>query len=130
MFSFSIWYFLVNRKKVDNDYNALQERLSTLPDKLSYNIMVCLVCFFKVVCVLFLVKILCKVQWCVLIVCVLIHKSASWWTVSEVTIRANVCFIWFVLFYNNTLIIVIVDIYLFSFFQIYIITLWHKWHKC
>ncbi|CAD7692855.1 unnamed protein product [Nyctereutes procyonoides] len=27
-------------KKVDNDYNALQERLSTLPDKLSYNIMV------------------------------------------------------------------------------------------
>ncbi|XP_049719529.1 unconventional prefoldin RPB5 interactor 1 isoform X1 [Elephas maximus indicus] len=26
--------------KVDNDYNALQERLSTLPDKLSYNIMV------------------------------------------------------------------------------------------
>nr|XP_044614984.1 unconventional prefoldin RPB5 interactor 1 isoform X1 [Equus asinus] len=28
------------RKKVDNDYNALQERLSTLPDKLSYNIMV------------------------------------------------------------------------------------------
>uniref|UniRef100_A0A2K6BXX3 Protein NNX3 n=1 Tax=Macaca nemestrina TaxID=9545 RepID=A0A2K6BXX3_MACNE len=28
------------RKKVDNDYNALPERLSTLPDKLSYNIMV------------------------------------------------------------------------------------------
>ncbi|XP_059941049.1 unconventional prefoldin RPB5 interactor 1 isoform X2 [Mesoplodon densirostris] len=27
-------------KKVDNDYNALEERLSTLPDKLSYNIMV------------------------------------------------------------------------------------------
>ncbi|XP_072823384.1 unconventional prefoldin RPB5 interactor 1 isoform X1 [Vicugna pacos] len=27
-------------KKVDDDYNALQERLSTLPDKLSYNIMV------------------------------------------------------------------------------------------
>uniref|UniRef100_A0A2K6K2J4 Protein NNX3 n=1 Tax=Rhinopithecus bieti TaxID=61621 RepID=A0A2K6K2J4_RHIBE len=27
-------------KKVDNDYNALRERLSTLPDKLSYNIMV------------------------------------------------------------------------------------------
>ncbi|KAM6223149.1 unconventional prefoldin RPB5 interactor 1 [Rhynchocyon petersi] len=27
-------------KKVDNDYNALQERLRTLPDKLSYNIMV------------------------------------------------------------------------------------------
>ncbi|XP_055992559.1 unconventional prefoldin RPB5 interactor 1 [Sorex fumeus] len=27
-------------KKVDSDYNALQERLSTLPDKLSYNIMV------------------------------------------------------------------------------------------
>ncbi|XP_016050838.2 unconventional prefoldin RPB5 interactor 1 [Erinaceus europaeus] len=27
-------------KKVDNDYDALQERLSTLPDKLSYNIMV------------------------------------------------------------------------------------------
>lgn len=27
-------------KKVDNDYNALQERLSTLPDKLSYNVMV------------------------------------------------------------------------------------------
>ncbi|XP_058385043.1 unconventional prefoldin RPB5 interactor 1 isoform X2 [Diceros bicornis minor] len=27
-------------KKVDNDYNALQERLNTLPDKLSYNIMV------------------------------------------------------------------------------------------
>lgn len=27
-------------KKVENDYNALQERLSTLPDKLSYNIMV------------------------------------------------------------------------------------------
>uniref|UniRef100_A0A8C3VML1 Protein phosphatase 1 regulatory subunit 19 n=1 Tax=Catagonus wagneri TaxID=51154 RepID=A0A8C3VML1_9CETA len=27
-------------KKVDNDYNALQERLSTLPDKLSYDIMV------------------------------------------------------------------------------------------
>ncbi|XP_006887930.1 PREDICTED: unconventional prefoldin RPB5 interactor 1 [Elephantulus edwardii] len=27
-------------KKVDNDYNALQERLKTLPDKLSYNIMV------------------------------------------------------------------------------------------
>ncbi|XP_074257860.1 unconventional prefoldin RPB5 interactor 1-like isoform X2 [Saimiri boliviensis] len=26
--------------KVDNDYNALQERLNTLPDKLSYNIMV------------------------------------------------------------------------------------------
>ncbi|XP_040832429.1 unconventional prefoldin RPB5 interactor 1 [Ochotona curzoniae] len=26
--------------KVDNDYNALRERLSTLPDKLSYNIMV------------------------------------------------------------------------------------------
>ena len=38
--------FFVNRKKVDNDYNALQERLSTLPDKLSYNIMVCLMCFF------------------------------------------------------------------------------------
>uniref|UniRef100_A0A7N5JXP1 Protein phosphatase 1 regulatory subunit 19 n=2 Tax=Ailuropoda melanoleuca TaxID=9646 RepID=A0A7N5JXP1_AILME len=30
----------LHRKKVDNDYNALQERLSTLPDKLSYNIMV------------------------------------------------------------------------------------------
>ncbi|XP_006888535.1 PREDICTED: unconventional prefoldin RPB5 interactor-like [Elephantulus edwardii] len=27
-------------EKVDNDYNALQERLKTLPDKLSYNIMV------------------------------------------------------------------------------------------
>ncbi|XP_032105069.1 unconventional prefoldin RPB5 interactor 1 isoform X2 [Sapajus apella] len=27
-------------KKVDNDYNALRERLSTLPDKLSYNVMV------------------------------------------------------------------------------------------
>ncbi|XP_012371350.1 unconventional prefoldin RPB5 interactor 1 [Octodon degus] len=27
-------------KKVDDDYNALQERLNTLPDKLSYNIMV------------------------------------------------------------------------------------------
>ncbi|XP_012881799.1 PREDICTED: unconventional prefoldin RPB5 interactor 1 isoform X1 [Dipodomys ordii] len=27
-------------KKVDDDYSALQERLSTLPDKLSYNIMV------------------------------------------------------------------------------------------
>ncbi|XP_023378821.1 unconventional prefoldin RPB5 interactor 1 [Pteropus vampyrus] len=27
-------------RKVDNDYNALQERLGTLPDKLSYNIMV------------------------------------------------------------------------------------------
>uniref|UniRef100_A0A667IG49 URI1 prefoldin like chaperone n=1 Tax=Lynx canadensis TaxID=61383 RepID=A0A667IG49_LYNCA len=35
-----ICYFFINRKKVDNDYNALQERLSTLPDKLSYNIMV------------------------------------------------------------------------------------------
>nr|XP_012630650.1 unconventional prefoldin RPB5 interactor 1 isoform X1 [Microcebus murinus] len=32
--------FSVNRTKVDNDYNALRERLSTLPDKLSYNIMV------------------------------------------------------------------------------------------
>nr|XP_003466573.1 unconventional prefoldin RPB5 interactor 1 [Cavia porcellus] len=27
-------------KKVDDDYNALQERLSTLPDRLSYNVMV------------------------------------------------------------------------------------------
>uniref|UniRef100_A0A8C5KWI7 Protein NNX3 n=1 Tax=Jaculus jaculus TaxID=51337 RepID=A0A8C5KWI7_JACJA len=27
-------------KKVEDDYNALQERLSTLPDKLSYNVMV------------------------------------------------------------------------------------------
>uniref|UniRef100_A0A8C6RWQ4 Protein NNX3 n=1 Tax=Nannospalax galili TaxID=1026970 RepID=A0A8C6RWQ4_NANGA len=27
-------------EKVDNDYNALQERLRTLPDKLSYNVMV------------------------------------------------------------------------------------------
>ncbi|XP_023374126.1 unconventional prefoldin RPB5 interactor 1 isoform X2 [Otolemur garnettii] len=27
-------------KKVDNDYTALQEKLSTLPDKLSYNVMV------------------------------------------------------------------------------------------
>ncbi|KAG8510023.1 Unconventional prefoldin RPB5 interactor [Galemys pyrenaicus] len=32
--------FFINRKKVDSDYNALQERLNTLPDKLSYNIMV------------------------------------------------------------------------------------------
>ena len=31
---------MLNWKKVDNDYNALQERLSTLPDKLSYNITV------------------------------------------------------------------------------------------
>ncbi|XP_025898102.1 unconventional prefoldin RPB5 interactor 1 [Nothoprocta perdicaria] len=30
----------VNRKKVESDYDALQERLSTLPDKLSYDIMV------------------------------------------------------------------------------------------
>uniref|UniRef100_A0A8C9A3E4 Protein NNX3 n=1 Tax=Prolemur simus TaxID=1328070 RepID=A0A8C9A3E4_PROSS len=28
------------KKKVDDDYNALRERLNTLPDKLSYNIMV------------------------------------------------------------------------------------------
>lgn len=33
----------VNRKKVESDYEALQERLSTLPDKLSYDIMVCTV---------------------------------------------------------------------------------------
>lgn len=31
----------VNRKKVESDYEALQERLRTLPDKLSYDIMVC-----------------------------------------------------------------------------------------
>lgn len=30
----------VNRQQVDDDYSALQERLGTLPDKLSYNIMV------------------------------------------------------------------------------------------
>lgn len=30
-----------NRKKVESDYEALQERLRTLPDKLSYDIMVC-----------------------------------------------------------------------------------------
>lgn len=31
----------VNRKKVESDYEVLQERLRTLPDKLSYDIMVC-----------------------------------------------------------------------------------------
>ncbi|XP_073914228.1 unconventional prefoldin RPB5 interactor 1 isoform X2 [Castor canadensis] len=30
----------MGEKKVDNDYSALQERLRTLPDKLSYNVMV------------------------------------------------------------------------------------------
>lgn len=30
----------VNRKKVESDYEVLQERLRTLPDKLSYDIMV------------------------------------------------------------------------------------------
>lgn len=37
--------FLI-REKVDNDYSALQERLRTLPDKLSYDVMVCSLCSF------------------------------------------------------------------------------------
>lgn len=31
---------VVDRKKVEKDYESLQERLKTLPDKLSYDIMV------------------------------------------------------------------------------------------
>lgn len=34
------FFFASARKKVESDYKSLQERLSTLPDKLSYDIMV------------------------------------------------------------------------------------------
>ncbi|XP_016066938.1 PREDICTED: unconventional prefoldin RPB5 interactor 1 [Miniopterus natalensis] len=37
--SLRVWCF-VHRRKVEDDYGALQERLGTLPDKLSYSIMV------------------------------------------------------------------------------------------